>query len=179
MFEAIQAVAAVATFLAACVAVWATFRAPKVAAEFAEALRTATSRADEQRRQKLFIFATLLENRAHIVAPACVSALNLIDLVFIDDREVRDALVHFRSSTDGPASNAERTVERYLFIIEKIARNIGLSEKITISDIQTPYYPTGLSNVHEAERLELEERLARLKAGAKPVRKGLLGGSKN
>jgi hypothetical protein len=174
MSDAIQAIAAVATFFAACLAVWASFRAPKLAAQFAEELRAASARADEQRRQKMFIFTTLLQNRAHIANPDCVSALNFIDIVFIDDREVRDALVHFRAATDASPASVERTVERYLSIIEKMARNIGLNDKITISDIQSYYYPTGLGEVHEAERLELKERLDRLR-NTKPETKGLLG----
>lgn len=168
----VQAIAAVATFFAACLAVWASFRAPKLAAKFAEELRTASARADEQRRQKMLIFATLLQNRAHIAHPDCVSALNFIDIVFIDDREVRDALVHFRAATDANPASVERTIERYLSIIEKMARNLGLSDRVTISDIQNYYYPIGLGELHEAERLEVRERLERHRGSQS---KGILG----
>ena len=163
MYEAVQAVAAVATFLAACVAVWASFRAPRLAAQFAEQLRATSTIADEVRRQKYLIFATLLENRSHIAAANCVAALNLIDLIFIDDREVRSALAHFRVAADDQNSTDDRRVECFFSIIEKISRHLGLSEKITIADIRTRYYPTALATEHQVHQLELQQRLRRLK----------------
>lgn len=162
MYNAVQAVAAVATFLAACVAVWASFRAPKLAAQFAEQLRSSSTVADEVRRQKYLIFATLLENRSHIAAANCVSALNLIDLIFIDDREVRSALAHFRVATDDPNATDDRRVECFFSIIEKISRHLGLSDKITIADIRTRYYPTALANEHQVHQLEIQQKFRQL-----------------
>lgn len=162
MYEAVQAVAAVATFLAACVAVWASFQAPKLAAQFAEQLRSKSITSDELRRQKYIIFVTLLENRSHIAAANCVSALNLIDLIFVDDKEVRSALAHFLVAAEDPNATDDRRVECFYSIIEKISRNLGLSDKITIADIRTRYYPTALANEHKAHQLELQQKLRRL-----------------
>ncbi|MBI1686850.1 DUF6680 family protein [Caulobacter hibisci] len=162
--EGVQAIASALTFLAACVAVWASFRAPRLAAQFAEQLRRDSAQSDEQRRLKMMIFTTLLQNRAHISHPDCVTALNLIDLAFIDDREVRDALAHFRAATDDTIRReGDRAAERFLVIIEKISRSLGMSDRITISDIRTPYYPTGLAELHEMQRLEMQDKLTALR----------------
>jgi hypothetical protein len=65
----IQAVAAVFTFMAACVAVWASFSAPRRAAEFAERLRAQGQLAEEERRTKLWVFTTLMQFRSQILNP--------------------------------------------------------------------------------------------------------------
>lgn len=162
--QEIQAVAAVATFFAAALAVWATLRAPRLAAEFAERLRFDAQRDSERRNQKLFIFANLMQYRAQILNPNAVGSLNLIDVVFVDCPEVRLAWRHFHEATmSGADFSSERVRERYLAIIEKIARNLGLSEAITISDIQSSYYPRGLGEVDEAAFLEVQDKLKRFR----------------
>jgi hypothetical protein len=166
--EQIQAVAAMLTFLAAALAVWATFRAPKVAAEFAERLRSDAQREVELRNQKLLIFANLMQFRAQMLHPNAVGALNLIDVVFADSPEVRIALRHFHEEAkkSDEAFSGDRLRERYLSIIEKIARDMGLSEKITISDIQNSYYPRGMGEADELAYREAQDKLSRLRGGA-------------
>ena len=62
----IEAIAAVAAFLAASAAVWATFRAPRLAAKFAEDLRADSQKSELENNQKLWVFTTLMQNRAQI-----------------------------------------------------------------------------------------------------------------
>lgn len=161
--DQIQAVAAVATFLAALAAVWATFRAPKLAAEFAENLRAASQKQEEERRLKLWIFTTLMQYRRSIISHDAVSALNLIDVVYRDSKEVRDAWRSFLKATDEKPTSSEKIVERYHMILEKMAGALGLSDSIAISDIHASYYPEGLGQQGEAEYLELQEKLRRLR----------------
>lgn len=153
----IQAGAAVATFLAACVAVWATFKAPERAAAIAEQLRQANDKADSERRSKAFILETLLRHRASIIHADAVNALNLIDIIFIDVPDVREAYHQFWNATADP-NPAELRVERYNAIIEKIVRHLGMSEKIKASDIQRSYHPVGYAKVAQLQMAEMEER---------------------
>lgn len=162
--EQVQAVAAVATFLAACVAVWATFRAPSLAAEFAEGLRASSQQAEEERRLKLWIFSTLMQRRRMIVSHDAASALNLIDVVYRDSRDVRAAWRSFLQAACERPSSPEKIVERYHSILEKMALALGLSETISISDIHASYWPEGLGDQGEAEYLEVQDKLKRLRA---------------
>jgi hypothetical protein len=166
--EQIQAIAAVATFLAACCAVWATFRAPKLAAEFAERLRAQSQTADEQRRYKLWIFTTLMQNRARIGSAEAVSALNAIDVIFSESTEVREAWRHFKAATAEQPSSSEKIIERYLSIVHAMARDMSLSGKITVSDIDSPYYPTLLGQMEEAAYWEAQDKLQRFKPQPPP-----------
>jgi hypothetical protein len=153
----IQAAASVATFVAACVAVWATFQAPKRAAEIAEALRRANDRADSERKSKYYILETLLRHRASILHNDAVNALNLIDIVFIDVSEVREAYQQFWNATAEP-SPWELKLERYNTIIEKIVRHLGMNEHIKASDIQRSYHPVGHAKIAQIQTAEMEAR---------------------
>lgn len=161
--QEIQAFAAGATFLAAVLAVWATFRAPKLAAQFAERLRVEGQKGEEERRLKVQVFTTLMQNRAQIAGSNAVSALNVIDVVFCESPEVREAWRHFRLATDEQPYSAEKVVERYLSIIEKMARDLGLARSITISDIQACYYPEKLGHMDEAAYWEAQAKLRKFK----------------
>ncbi|MEE2916503.1 MAG: DUF6680 family protein [Pseudomonadota bacterium] len=161
--DQVQAISAVLTFLAASCAVWATFRAPKLAAEFAEKLRADSQKDDEERRLKLWILTTLMQNRAAIAGPNAVSALNLIDIVFSDAVEVRQAWKHFLSAAEEDPYSADRIKERYLAICEKISRHLGLSDRIAVSDIQAVYYPQLMLNMDEAAYYELQDKIKRFK----------------
>ena len=152
----IQAGAAVATFMAACVAVWATFKAPKRAAEIAEQLRRTNDKADSERRSKAFILETLLRHRASIIHADAVNALNLIDIIFIDVPEVREAYQQFWNATAEPTP-WELKVERYNTIIERIVRHLGMNDHIKASDIQRSYHPMGHAKIAQVQTAEMEE----------------------
>lgn len=166
--EQVQAIAAVATFLAAALAVLAAFRAPTLAARFAEKLRVDSQREQERRNAKLNVFATLMQFRAQMANPVAVGALNLIDVVYCESQEVRDAWRHFHAAASAPEGqfSGERLRERYLAIIAAMARDLGLQKTITIGDIQMAYYPTALQNFDLATHLETQEKLRRFDPSA-------------
>src|SRR5262245_17834279 len=68
-------------------AVIATRKAPVDAAQVAASLQEAS----EKRRLKLWVFGTIMQNRHFLGEVDCVKALNLIDAVFYDVTEVRNA----------------------------------------------------------------------------------------
>jgi hypothetical protein len=156
-----QAVAGIGTFGAAMVAVWATFRAPKSAAAFAEDLRAQSTQVEEARRLKLWVFATLMQYRGQLLNSQNVGALNSIDVVFRESREVRDAWRHFMAEANNSSFSSDRLNERYAAIIEKMARAMGLDAEITVKDIETAYYPKALSQFDLAAWLEAQDKLKR------------------
>jgi hypothetical protein len=162
----IQAVAAVLTFGAAGLAVWATFRAPKLAAEFAERLRADAQVDDEKRRMKLFVFTTLMQYRAAILNPNCVAALNLIDVAFIDDTKTREAWKDFCHATDPKNNLTQSITERYIQILDKMAQGLGLSSQISIFDVRACYYPEGMGKMDHAALLEAEDKIQRFSPSA-------------
>jgi hypothetical protein len=161
--EQVQAIAAIATFFTAGLAVWAAFKAPKLAADFAEGLRIANLRVEEQRRRKLILFATLLENRGSMATVQSVSAINLTDLVFADVAEVREARKDFMEAANAESFEVVALYERYLGLIRAIARDLGLQDSISIADIRSAWLPTGLGEQAELEQLERQQKLAELR----------------
>lgn len=156
-----QALFGLATFGAACVAVRAAYDAPKRAAEFADRLRADGQRAEEDRRVRLNIFANLMQCRAQMGSPLAAASLNLIDVVFRDDKEVREAWQHFLLAVSERPYSGDRARERYLAIIEKMARSLGLSAEITVADVQHAYYPEGLGLMDQAAYFEARDKVNR------------------
>ena len=77
--ESLSAVAAFLSFLATCAAAWTAWKGPQKAVEVAEDLRRVTAEHDKQRRVRLWIFTTVMQNRAAVWNADSVRALNLID----------------------------------------------------------------------------------------------------
>lgn len=157
----IQATAAVATFLAACCAVWATFDGPKRAAELAEKLRRKNQQIDAQLLEKHQILKTLMTYRGVMISQEAVNALNLIDVAFVDAPEVREAYQQFWNST-AEQTAWELKVERYNAIIERIVRHLGTSDLIKTSDIQRTYHPDLHAKLNQVQMAELDLRWAEL-----------------
>ena len=160
--EQIQAVAAVATFLAAATAVWATFRAPKLAARFAEQLRADGQVAGERRQLQQYVFLTLMRYRSAIMNPECVAALNAIDVVFCDAAEVRNAWRDFCNIANTSEPAGAIIVERYVVILDKMAAAMGLSQTITVFDVRNSWYPKGLGDLDYAALLEAQDKIRKL-----------------
>lgn len=159
-----QAIASFLTLGAAGLAVWATFRAPRLAARFAEQLRVETQAELERRASKFNVFTILMTNRAAIASPASVMALNAIDVAFMDAPEVRAAWRRFHQSIIPENNLGHTTSERYLTIIERMAAHLGLSDQISIKDIETSYYPKSMSDADIAIMLETRHKIAQFQA---------------
>jgi hypothetical protein len=91
MSDAFSLAAAIFSAIATGLAAFATWRAPTAAARLAETLRRDSERAQERQKNKLHVFAMLMQERAAIYSENAVRALNLIDVVFVDSRKVREA----------------------------------------------------------------------------------------
>src|SRR5260370_141403 len=127
---------AIATGLAAV----ATWRAPIAAAKIAESLRREAERHDENQRQKLSVLATLMQERAKIYSENGVRALNLIDVVFNESREVREAWAELFMAFDSKNNIPQHVQEERLRkLLATMAKDIVLSDQLRADDLERIY----------------------------------------
>ena len=155
------AAASTLTFLAAFAALLIARGVPKAAARWAELYRRQSETETERERLRMQVFTALIRCRSQLLHADAIAALNLIDLAFSDEKSVREAYQSFIQSTEKMPYNFEQIVERYHTIIDKISGALGMSDTITIFDIQKGYYPTALGKLDEAALADAEEKIAR------------------
>ena len=99
------------------------------------------------------IFKTLLANRGHIVSEANVQALNLIDVVFYNDTDVRACLRAFVESATKQPFSAQELETKYLQLIEKMALVLGMKTIDWARIKECVYLPQGLLDKFNEEDL--------------------------
>ena len=105
----------------------------------------------EKRKDKMEIFKTLMTTRIYGYTIDRVNALNVIDVVFADDKKVRDAWKDLldKYSVDLDKADQQQTekIKKANYkLLEEISNSLGYKDKITWETIQNPYCPIGLSN---------------------------------
>ena len=114
----------------------------------------------EAKNRKLWVFKTLMSNRATSLNPSFVQALNLIDVEFDGDnneeKAVRNAwkvlLDHFTDlgEPDAPKNLAERTPELTTKLLLAMGKCLGYDfDEVHIK--KGAYYPQGLGNVEQEQ----------------------------
>lgn len=159
----LQVLAAFLSAIAAIAAAYAAWQGPRSAAELAEKLRRDGQTADENRRLRMYIFSTLMQERARLYSEEGVKALNLIDTVFSDCKEVREAWTNLYMSYD--RSNAippHVSRERLTVLLQEMAKNLGLASELRLEDLNRIYFPTALEEERRIEDLQRREALRRL-----------------
>ena len=109
----------------------------------------------EKRKDKMQIFKTLMTSRIYGWTPDSVHALNIIDIVFADDKDVRSAWkdLNDKYRVDNPDEQHLKKIEQAQFkLIEAIANTLGYKDKITWETIQNPYMPIGMKAQIEAQK---------------------------
>ena len=103
---------------------------------------------------KMNVFRTLMSYRYMISDERCVAALNSIDVVFYKDKQIREAYKGFWDETMKPQAPTQNGVilDKFLKLLEEMGKVLGLKD-IHWDDIKRDYYPTGLSEKLEGERL--------------------------
>jgi hypothetical protein len=150
MFSAISTFLA---FLATLASAYAAWKGPERAAQIAENVRRDGDQASEKRRIKLNVFGALMEQRAMYYSQDAVRAFNLIDIVFIDNRQVRDAWAELFASFDSPKAIPNHEVmRRYRALLSAMAKDIKLGDDLRLDDIERVYFPTALQ---EEEQLRV------------------------
>lgn len=154
--------AAVATTWAALAttrAVIATRKAPVDAAQLAASLQDAS----ERRRQKLWIFGTVMQNRNFLAEIECVKALNLIDAVFFDVPEVRNAWANlyaaFHDMRNFPPTGPTSVIDdRRASLLTAMAKELGLAGDFRPDDLARVYLPTAV--LTEMQIRDMQRKLA-------------------
>ena len=103
---------------------------------------------------KMNIFRTLMSYRYMISDERCVAALNSIDVVFYKDKQIREAYKGFWDETMKPQTPTQNgaILDKFLKLLEEMGKVLGLKD-IHWDDIKRDYYPTGLSEKLDGERL--------------------------
>ncbi len=170
MFEfAGQNPSVIAAFLSAIATIFAAlaaWRGPKSAASLAEKLRQNNEKENEKRRMKLFIFTTLMQERASLASRDSVRVLNLIDVVFNESREIREAWSELFITFDPARKIPDHIQEdRLRALLQEMAKDIGLSDGLRLDDLSRVYYPNSIAEEELLRLLERRAALARLQGG--------------
>ena len=98
----------------------------------------------QKRKDKMQIFQCLMTRRiTGWAALEAVNAINSIDIVFTDNKEIRTQLGIWRSKCKKDVAREEQYREQCK-LLELMANDLGYKDKITWDIIQNPYYPEGL-----------------------------------
>lgn len=116
-----------------------------------------------KRDHKMWVFRTLMGLRASYVNETFVQAFNLIDVLFYDDRSIRQKRKEFLVVVDG-AKGRELTneeLERCKDLISEILAKMGAKLGYAFDHTElknTGYYPVGLMRLPTATLAVLEGR---------------------
>lgn len=101
----------------------------------------------EKRKDKMHIFKTLMTSRLYGWTPESVHCLNLIDIVFSDDKNVRAAWkdLHDKYCVENPTETDLKKIKNAQYkLLEAMAFSLGYKDKVTWETIQNPYIPQGM-----------------------------------
>ena len=108
----------------------------------------------EKRRDKLSVFKTLMISRKGWTLDS-VQALNIIDIVFSDDKAVRTCWKEYydklcvENPTETDLSKIKKAQEK---LLESIAISLGYKDTVTWETIQNPYIPKGMIEENQMQR---------------------------
>ena len=108
----------------------------------------------EKRKDKMHIFKTLMTSRVYGWTQESVYCLNIIDIVFADDREVRNAWkdLYDKYCVQNPDESQLKKIETAQYkLLETMAVSLGYKDKVTWETIQNPYIPKGMLRQIEAQ----------------------------
>ena len=98
--------------------------------------------SSEKRKEKMFVLKTLLTCRTNKMNYNYVDAINSIDVVFVENKDVRTAcrkLIKVYSEDKGGTDEEKKCLTE---LIEEITKDLGYKDKITWKDIyEESYYP--------------------------------------
>ena len=101
----------------------------------------------EIRKDKMQIFKTLMTSRIYGWTPESVNCLNIIDIVFADDKTVREAWkdLYDKYCVQNPNEAQLKKIQNAQYkLLETMANSLGYKNKVTWETIQNPYVPDGM-----------------------------------
>ena len=108
----------------------------------------------KKREDKIQIFKILMTSRIYDWTTDEVHALNILDIVFSDDKEVRDSWkdLYDKLCVSNPSEVELEKIQTAKYkLLETIAKSLGYENQITWETIQNPYIPKGLLNQLQAQ----------------------------
>lgn len=108
----------------------------------------------EKRKDKMQIFKTLMTSRIYGWTQESVHCLNIIDIVFSDDKKVRDAWkdLYDKYCVQNPDDIQLKKIKNAQYkLLETMAISLGYKNKVTWENIQNPYIPNGLIQQLESQ----------------------------
>ncbi len=108
----------------------------------------------EKRKDKMNIFKVLMTSRIYGWTVESVHALNLIDVIFVKDRDVREAwkkLFDAYSTNDQSKPMIEKRKQLMYKLLEEMANCLGYKNQITWETIQNPYVPQGMIDMWNSQ----------------------------
>lgn len=160
----IQAVASLFIMVAAITALIIAWKAPRLAAKFAEEYRSQNAAREQMHLMQLHVFLQLMAHRAELANPLARQAVNSVDVIFAAHPEVRSARQMFMAAVNGRPTDSTIIVERYHSLIEAVARAVGIANLVGPMDIRLGYYPEAAGKLDLAAIAEAEEKIARREA---------------
>lgn len=164
----LAAFSAVASAVATGFAAYGSWRGPSAAAEFAEKLRRTAEKDNERKRQKFWLFATIMQERSAIYTENAVRALNMIDAVFHDVRPVREAWAQLFLKLNTANLQSLGYSDELRQLLTAMANDIGLANEFGHADAARVYIPNALAQERMVHDLERQQALARLQ-GTSPT----------
>ena len=153
---------AIFSAIATAFAAFATWRAPTSAAKLAEALRRDAERLDERQKRKLYLFSMLMQERTQIASENAVRALNLIDVVFNESREVREAWSELFLAFHMKPLLQHVIDERLRKLLGAIAKDVGLADELRSDDLGRVYFPIVQAQEQFIKDMQRQQILASL-----------------
>ncbi len=117
--------------------------APIISVQVAQKLQDRS----KKRQDKLEIFKTLMTNRVYAWTFQSVNALNIIDVVFDDDDDVRQQWKKYydKLCVENPTETELKKIKiEQEKLLEIMANRLGYKDKISWDTIQNPYIPKGM-----------------------------------
>lgn len=159
--------AALSSAIATALAAFAAWKGPASAARIAENLRRTSEKTNENRRMKLLVFSTIMQERATIHSLDCVRMLNSIDFVFNDTPDVRESWAELYNVLNSAGSiHPQLREDKLRSLLKAMAEACGLSGQLRSDDFGRIYYPNSIARREELEALQTEEQLRGLQERA-------------
>lgn len=101
----------------------------------------------EIRKDKMHIFKVLMTSRIYGWTQESVHCLNIIDIVFSDDENVRNAWkdLYDKYCVQNPDETQLKKIQTAQYkLLDTMASSLGYKDKVTWETIQNPYIPEGM-----------------------------------
>ena len=108
-----------------------------------------------KRKDKMDVFKTMMMNRIGWSVEG-TRAMNIIDIVFSDDKNVRQAwseYYHALCVKDPDEIQLKQMQQAQDKLLEKMAISLGYKDKITWETIQNPYIPKGMMEAMDQQQI--------------------------